>query len=263
VWLAVFACTALACENAKEEPQATALMEVADYASAADVQIEFAMRSARNGGYARDLEVTPVDPSKHGAVRRVLAAALRKYGPLGIRAFVSKIIVGEDITWNGVHLGGTNFGDRVFVATRVDAGDGWGLEQTLHCEVSSVLLNSYLECFSLADWNACNPPGFVYAGSGLDAIRTGRGGNQWSKQWLEKGFLYEYASASVLQDFNSIASALFSGYPLFFRLSERYGRVKKKVELTIRFFEKLSPVMSRAYFESLRPVTVIRPARPR
>lgn len=73
-----------------------------------------------------------------------------------------------------------------------------------------------------------------------------------SSAMQEQGFIHEYAKASIEEDFNAHAAALFMGQAQHWESLEQYPKLKAKSGLVMAFYAKLHPSLTRAHFQALR-----------
>lgn len=98
-----------------------------------------------------------------------------------------------------------------------------------------------------------NPAGFKYLGNGVDAVRQKVAGTLLRHELHKKGFLVEYAQSKLENDLNGFAKMLFSGEAELWRVAEAFPRIRRKLDLTLAFYQKIDPAFNLAYFRSLVP----------
>lgn len=192
-----------------------------------------------------------LDTSEYTRSEKSMLKALEKYPVSVITKNLEKIYVLKSIEFFGQTYGGTNSNGVVYVGNKgADMGytDDY-LEQTFHHEFSSVLLRKYPAFFNEPGWKAANSADFSYGQGGIDALISGKSNLSIDSTLNEQGVLCQYGQASVEEDFNTFAEHLFLPTDNFWGLCTKYSRLNRKAQLMIRFYKKLSPLFSQAYFE--------------
>ena len=177
--------------------------------------------------------------------------------PCGVLSRVlDRVVVGDRIRLDSLAVGGTYdpSARTVFIALRGDVSVvGFpAIVLTCHAEISSLLLNEYRQELDEREWYSCNPGGFTYGVGGYEAIRDGVCGTRWDSRWLSRGFLCEYGTASIEEDFNSIAAYMMIGDLALDAASLHHSALGHKLELVRRFYARISPEFSAAFFERQR-----------
>ena len=187
--------------------------------------------------------------------RRVLDRAVSKYPRRVLQPHLSTVYVMHRLSYSGVTAAGTNSRTNVYPANRGPAAgytDAW-IEMTFHAEFSSILLRNNPYCLDTTAWQRQNGPYFRYGVSGVDAIKHKKAGTRFDESLHEKGFLYQYATSTLENDFNTIASQLFLGDEQFWDVVRKYPRVRAKVVLAIDFYRRIDPTMNVSFFHSQIP----------
>lgn len=184
--------------------------------------------------------------------RRVVAHALAKYPAGFLKNHLEAVHVLGRLEFSGISAAGTYSHDRVYLANEGYAAgyDARYLEETFHHEFSSVLLERYSDDFPTEAWRQVNGA-FAYRGSGVEAVQKGAASQDFSVAWHERGFLHEYASSALEEDFNSIAENLFGGRRQFWRVVEQYPRLAVKTRLAIEFYRSIDPAFTTEWFKTL------------
>lgn len=184
---------------------------------------------------------------------QVLLRSLAKYPADFLRDHLRAVHLLGGLEFSGISAAGT-YGERaVYIANEgVRAGylDEY-LEETFHHEFSSVLLERYRDRFPADRWIAQNSSAFAYSRSGVDAVRLGHASQRFDDDLHHLGFLHEYATASIEEDFNSIAELLFAGRSQLWEIAERYPRIATKIELAIEFYGSIDARFTREHFRAL------------
>lgn len=196
---------------------------------------------------------TPVDRVEVFRSQIVAQEALSHYPIELVRKNLRAVYFAKELTFYGVPFGGTNSQDTVYLANRGEKAGYTGqyLVSAFHHEFSSILLRNNWSSFKEDDWCASNGPNLKYNEGGVIAIRDGMSDTQFKAKYNVEGFLNEYGTASLEEDFNTYAEAIFSGDRVFWNLCERYPRVGKKKDLIVAFYGGLDPQFSEQYFRSL------------
>jgi hypothetical protein len=153
-----------------------------------------------------------------------------------------------------VAFGGTNSNDALYLTNQgVKAGytDEY-LEQTFHHEFSSILFRNYSRFIDTNEWKQNNVAGFVYNDpeSGVGAIRNNESSQSLDSVLCKKGLLTQYAGSGIENDINTVAQNLFLPDKEFWNYVDRFPRIRKKVELLIRFYRELDKNYSETYFRN-------------
>ncbi len=195
------------------------------------------------------LDKDEVDRSKH-----ILNRAISKYPSHVINENLSAVYILHRLRFKGINAGGTNSKTNIYIVNRGSSKgftDSW-IEETFHNEFSSVLFREFHEYLKIEEWKDINKPTFQYGNSGVEALRTGKSSKIGETSFYEEGFLHQYATSTVENDFNSIAGKLFMGEKKFWSIVKQYDRIRRKVALAINFYNKLDPVLTEDYFYSLQ-----------
>lgn len=187
----------------------------------------------------------------------VVARAMGRYPTSLLRENLRRVFVMHSLRFYGLEYGGTNSSDTVYIANqgaRRGYTDGY-LERAFHHEFSSILMRNHPDKFDWTAWQAANPEGFGYAAGGTEAVRSGRANTFYDRRFLAQGFLCEYATSSIEEDFNMYAEGLMSGSRRFWAAVENYPAVAKKAELAMRFYAALDPSLNAETLRSFKTDT--------
>ena len=196
-------------------------------------------------------EVLPV--AEHERVRRILTRALGKYPPQVLRANLKAVYVLAELRYSGVITSGTNSLTSVYLkighpkAGFTDAH----IEGVFHAEFSSILIRQHAAFWDKETWQAVNPPDFRYLGNGVDAVKQRLAGLTLSESLHAEGFLKQYSKSTLENDLNGIAAMLLTGKAELWDIAKRFPRIRRKLELTLAFYQKLDPAFAEAFFRSL------------
>lgn len=179
--------------------------------------------------------------------------ALAKYPAKLLTENLTAIHFAKKLRFYGLSYGGTNSLDTVYIANRgVRAGftDRF-LEAAFHHEFSSILLRNFSDEFDYLAWTGANRAGFSYHSDGTEAVRSGRSDTKFRPEFHAQGFLNEYATASIEEDFNTFAEAIFLGERKFWKAVDLWPRVHTKAMIVIQFYRHLNSDLTEEYFRSL------------
>lgn len=178
----------------------------------------------------------------------LLRGALRAYPRAIIVRHLRSIHLCGSLRFYGLSFGATNTGDRIYLCS-AGVSEGYTDEyivRAFHHEFAHILYSKY--DFPVEEWNACNPPGFVYAGGetgGVDAIRRGRDSLAGSERLYSMGFLAEYAMASSEEDFCVYSEMALGAGREFGALAEKHDAVKRKYAVWRRYYLRIDPGFTR------------------
>lgn len=188
--------------------------------------------------------------------QRIVIFALGKYPEEVLKKNLRKVYVVESLEFYGLAYGGTNSNDVVYLSNN-GVRNGYTdlfLEGSFHHEFSSILLRNWRSNLNRRDWIASNDPNTKYQGTGTEAVANGSADTRYRDSWHEKGFLAEYGTASIEEDFNMMAEGLFTGSAQFWRAVDKFPRVRSKAKLTIDFYHSLDASFTEEKFRRMQPV---------
>ena len=197
-------------------------------------------------------QADPLDPEVAASARALVARAFAKYPPAILNENLESVYVVGKLGYSGITAGGTNSRSVVYLADtkRYSPID---VEGIFHAEFSSILLRNFPTYFDKARWIQINPEDFRYRGEGgVDAIKDNLASTRADEALHERGFINQYGTADLEDDFNSFAERLFMGDAKFWQAYEKYPRVKAKAELAMQFYASLDAKLDSAFFASLR-----------
>ncbi|MCW5936058.1 MAG: hypothetical protein KIT11_01965 [Fimbriimonadaceae bacterium] len=175
--------------------------------------------------------------------KALVAKAVARYPKALISQNLARIYVLRSITFYGLEYGGTNSLDTVYLTNQgVERGytDRYILA-SFHHEFSSILLRNYPERFDEDEWVGANPLGFSYGHGGTEALRDGSSDVRYNSWHIQRGFLNQYATASLEEDFNTVAEGMMTGSPEFWAACESSPMLKKKLGLAVKFYRSFWP----------------------
>lgn len=191
-------------------------------------------------------------------VRRILGRALAKYPPQVLQEDLKTVFVLAELRYSGVITSGTNSRTSLYLKIG-DEKKGFTdahIEGVFHAEFSSILLRKHARHFDPAAWQAVNPPGFAYLGNGVDAVKQKKAGLTLREEMHQAGFLVEYAQSTLENDLNGIAKMLFNGESALWEIAARFPKIRRKLDLTLAFYQKIDPAFTETFFRKL-----VRPAQ--
>jgi len=184
----------------------------------------------------------------------VLQSAMRKYPSRVLQSHLKGVYALAELRYSAIVAGGTNSRSHIYLKIG-EVAQGFtdqNVEAIFHAEFSSILLRNRKDDFDAAAWLTLNPLEFEYLGNGVDAVKQHKVGLEMRDDLLEQGFLGLYGQSTMENDFNGFAARLFRGDPTLWDKAERFPKIRSKLDLTIRFYQKIDSTLSEAYFRSLR-----------
>ena len=194
-----------------------------------------------------------VDVSEVDRSLQLVDAAMVKYPAGLLRENLEAVYFVKQMRFYGLKYGGTNSRNTIYIANRgVRQGftDQYILS-TFHHELSSILLRNHAEQFDNDAWQAANVEGFRYRSSGMQSLKDGTADTKYGGQFHVDGFLNQYATSSMEEDFNTYAEALFMGDHRFWEIVDRFPRVQQKADVILAFYGSLDPGYTEGYFRGL------------
>lgn len=181
----------------------------------------------------------------------IIRKALAKYPGAVLEQNLKKIVVLKSVAFYGLEFGGTNSSDVVYV-TNDGIANGYTdyyVEQVVHHEFSSILLRNYPKFFNDASWRKINAK--PYGTGGVDALRNGVSSEAYDEKLMESGFLDEYSTSDLEEDFNTFAQNIFLTGEEFWLYCEKYPGIGKKLRLIISFYGKVDAAFTEEYFRKV------------
>ena len=202
---------------------------------------------------AINAQAMPLDPVEVARSERDAERALALYPVELVKKNLKAVYFIKEMRFYGLQYGGTNSADTVYVA---NAGEKSGytddfLTGAFHHEFSSILLRNYPDKFDEKAWRASNAPGVEYRQGGTESLRSGTADTSYVERFNVDGFLSQYGTSSVEEDFNTYAEALLTGDRAFWAVVERFPRVAAKKDLIVAFYAKLDPSFNERFFRLL------------
>ncbi len=186
----------------------------------------------------------------------IVIKAIQKYPVAALKNELTAVYFLKSLKFYDVGYGGTNSSDALFLTNNgVDMGfTDLYLEQTFHHEYSSILYRRHPQWLDARSWLAANAPGFDYNDpeNGVGAIRNNASSQELDSNFCKKGFLTQYSQSSLENDLNTFAQNLFSPSDGFWKLVDRYPKVRKKMKLLVQFYQQMDPVFTEEYFRKIK-----------
>jgi len=198
-------------------------------------------------------EASPLDPNETARSVRVTLAAMEKYPAGVLKTNLEKVYITKRIAFYGLVYGGTNSLGAVYISNDGVANgftDSY-LERAFHHELSSIFLRNFSSRLDMKAWRASQPTGFKYRGDGTSSLREGTASTRYEDKYHKQGFLAQYATSSLEEDFNMMAEGMLSGLPEFWSAVDRHPLLKSKMTAVVAFYAKLDPVFTESYFRRL------------
>lgn len=196
------------------------------------------------------LEIDPVaEPLpvlEEGACVTAIREELRRYPTAVVEKNLKGVFIGQGLRFYGLQYGGTNSLDSLYLSL-----PGWHdrvladrfLRRAFHHEFSSILLRNYATRFRQGEWESALPTGFKYSGDGAQSLREGKSSTRYEARYNRQGFLAEYSTSSLEEDFNLFAEAIFCGDPEFWRLYDTFPAIAVKADLVLALYASIDPAM--------------------
>jgi len=183
----------------------------------------------------------------------IVQTALNKYPKDILENNLFEIYVLKSLSFYGQPFGGTSSNNQIFItnAGRDKGYDSEFIERAFHHEFSSILLRNYFTCFNSDQWEATNTG--VYGTGGINAIKTNQASKKIDQALLRRGFLYQYATSSLENDFNAFAENLFAPNEAFEKIIDsKMDKILQKYIMAIEFYYCIHPHFDEVFFNGLR-----------
>ncbi len=195
------------------------------------------------------LKAVAIDSNEIPRATRLMQEALRRYPPSFVTKNLGHIYLISDLTLDSTGASGTCAGRAVYI---VDDGmdnsyDDDFVKGTLHHEFAHLLFSNYAANFDPAGWTALNPKGFEYGTGSTNAIKDGKDSEDLEPGLLNKGFVCQYATSELEEDFVCTAEQLMLDKGQFWKEVDHYPVMKKKVDIVVAFYHKIIPNFTEAY----------------
>jgi len=178
-------------------------------------------------------------------IERVLDAAerfLAQYPRGVLRENLAAMYLVSGLRFFGKDFGASYGTNAIYVNSEgVSKGytDEFLLSQ-MHSELSSIFLRNHADKFPAESWQAANPAGWRYNGTGVEMLGQ-RDIFAQTEELLERGFLVKYSQSSLENDVNMFAFWAFTRGPELAELARRYEKIGKKYQLFAEFYQGIGP----------------------
>lgn len=198
-------------------------------------------------------EATALDTKEADRTLKVILRSMEKYPAGVLKTNLKSVYLSKRIAFYGLVYGGTNSLDAVYVSNdgEVKGFTNEYIQGAFHHEFSSILLRNFGKNLDMKLWKESQPAGFKYRGDGTSSLREGTASTRYEAEYHKQGFLAQYATSSLEEDFNMTAEGLMTGLPSFWKAVDAYPLLKKKATAVMRFYQKLDPVFTEQYFRKL------------
>ena len=189
------------------------------------------------------VHLSSLDDAEYYEYLEVISSALSKYPEKVIFNNIDRIYVGGPYKEGGAVIAGMYEGKSLYLFYRqVDwENKDLFLEQTLHHELSSVLIREYgMDAFA---WIGMNPDGFSYIINPreIDEYMSASGSYDADEGLLEQGLVSSYGKTNAENDINTYAELVFTEPQKMMLLVEKYPVVARKYRFLKRFYLSISP----------------------
>ncbi len=197
----------------------------------------------------------PINPEEIERTKNMAIVSLYQYPVAMLASNLKAVYYLKEMKFYNTPFGGTNSSGNLYL-TNDGFSNGYTndyLEQTFHHEFSSILFRNHPEFLDIAAWNKSNVPGFIYndPADGVGAIQKNQSAQNIDTALCRKGILTQYALSAMENDLNTLAQNLFCPNKDFWKVVDKYPRLKTKVLLMISFYNKFSAVYTENYFRRL------------
>ncbi len=183
----------------------------------------------------------------------IIVKALSKYPKSLLQKYLKKIYILHHLECYGKRFGGTNSNDCIYI-TNQGYKKGYTsryIEQLFHAEFSSILLQQNPHLFNFKKWKKVNADEVQYDNNGVNVMYKGHTCEKLDSNYHKLGFLNQYATSTLENDFNAFAKNLFRDQANFWYVCFKNPRLKQKLRLIVAFYKKLNPQFTMRYFRKL------------
>lgn len=181
--------------------------------------------------------------------------ALHRYPAAFVKMNLKKIYVVGSLRNYGVESGGLPTYERkaLYLANAGFAAgytESWFVRSINH-EFAHLLAGNHPNEFAATNWEHLNPKYFHYGSGGADAIKNGNSNEVMTAAYLKQGFVSQYGTTAVEEDFATICEQLFTGDLVFRNMAAQNKGMRHKLQAVETFYHSLSPQFDNAYFQRL------------
>ncbi len=194
-----------------------------------------------------------LDTTEYNRSEKIVKAALQKYPVELLKKNIKKIYILKNVTFYGQSFGGTNSTSNVYLSNNgINEGyTDFYLEQLFHKEFSSILLRNYKKNFKEEEWVKYNSDDFTYGNGGVQALKDNKDSENLDTELNKAGFINQYATSSIENDFNAFAGNLFLPKNEFIQAITDHNNLKKKRKIIMEFYSKLDNSFTEKYFDEI------------
>lgn len=178
--------------------------------------------------------------------KRMIIKAFEKYPKEILYKNLEKVYILEELNFYGVDYGGTNTNDIVYVVYYDYITDF--IEKTFHHEFGAVLMYNYN--FDTTAYKLMIADNVEYGNGGIVALLNDESSTDFDYELIESGFLSEYGSSCVEEDFCSVCEQLFKPEAEFWYVYDTYPVMQKKIKYIIDFYHSIDTSFNERYFRS-------------
>ncbi|MEI6532592.1 MAG: hypothetical protein WCO06_02005 [Candidatus Roizmanbacteria bacterium] len=205
-------------------------------------------------------QVTPLANSEIKRSIEILQKTFQKYPSLVLKKYLQKVYLVKSLTNFGASYGGTNVARNIYLANNGVAKGYTDLyiEQMFHHEFSSILL-AYIDTsydrsttsWKNSTWTSFNKNDFKYGTGGYNEINSGTASQDFETKYQKNGFLNQYSTTSMENDFNEIVMNLFVNSKDFWIVVDKNPILTKKASFVINFYHSIDPQFTEEFFRNM------------
>jgi len=206
-------------------------------------------RLAPASAYAKPLTKSVEHRQNVFRVVAIISSEIKKYPEKLLSLELDTIYLFTKMGIYNVPYGGTSIDKSIYLAIgdNISERNKLYIKGLFHHELSSVFLRRFK--FPADKWVKCNPKGFTYKNIKEEIlIMVKENGNlDGSSVLYKQGFLDEYGTATMEEDFNLYAAQAFSNPERLKKLSDQYPAIRNKVEILKKYYLGISADFSNVF----------------
>ena len=182
----------------------------------------------------------------------IVSCAFNKYPKDLLQSYIQKVFFFDSMSMFGHGYAGTHSHDALMICNG-GLGQGYSLfnlETTVHHEIASLLFFHNKAYLNLKKWMAHTATPYT-SDNPVDVFNKNLIGKTSKKKLAEQGFLNDFASSNLRNDFVSHAENIFMGNPKYYTLIKKHPALEAKCRLTIMFFYLINEQFTPKYFDNL------------
>ena len=160
---------------------------------------------------------------------------LKKYPKHMIEKHLKKVVFVRYFSLYGTTFAATYEYNVIYISTEYNGINQRQIEEKLHHEFSSILLNHYASKFPERVWRRNSGKYISESDHGRSHIND-NDVERSSRRLLNQGFIFKYGSTDMENDVNTYSEYLFVTPTKIKRLAKRYKRVYNKHQLLKQFY---------------------------